>query len=137
MGYLNKTLERASVQSLREYFLHGISDENYSTESYEIRIRKANDKWIHIVNEYDQAGENSKLYFAVSDILTDYEHVYMELGIQAGFQLAREIDQSKEDEILYTKYKEMYRSLFQDTVKAIESLQKAQKNAEEIYCSEY
>ena len=136
MRHLSEVLKRTSLQSLREYFLYGISEGNHSAESYEKRIRKANDKWIHIVNEYDQAGENSKLYYAVSDILTDYEHVYMELGIQAGFQLAREIDRNKEDEILFTKYKEMYNSLFQDTTKAIEFLQKAQKNAEEIYCSE-
>jgi len=60
----------------------------------------------------------------------------MELGIQAGFQLAREIERSGENERIYARYKEMYSSLFHDVAKAIEDLQKAQKNAEEIYVTE-
>jgi len=42
MGYLNETLKRASIQSLREYFLYGVDGNEYTTKSYEVRIKKAN-----------------------------------------------------------------------------------------------
>jgi len=136
MGYINNTLKRASIQSLREYFLYGVSDETCSAKSYEMRIKKAYERWHNITAKYEKEGEDSELETAFRDALREHEHVYMELGIQAGFQLAREIDRSEEDQELYSKYKEMYSSLFQDTTKAIELLQKAQRNAEDIYCNE-
>jgi len=134
MNYLNNTLKRASIQSLREYFLYGVSDEAYSTRSYEIRIKKAYERWRDVVKKYEK--EDSELERAFRDVITEHEHVYMELGIQAGFQLAREIERSGENERIYARYKEMYSSLFHDVAKAIEDLQKAQKNAEEIYVTE-
>lgn len=99
MGYLNETLRRASLQSLREYFLYGVGGDEYSTKSYEIRIEKADEKWLGVVKEYDVEGEDSKLYRAVSDVLIEHEHVYMEMGIQAGFRLAKDIDRRGDSSI--------------------------------------
>lgn len=132
MGYLNETLKRASVQSLREYFLYGVNEDNYSTKSYEVRLKKAYEKWREVVRKYDDE-EDSELYRTINETLTEHEHVYMEIGLQAGFGLAKDIERNGEDERLYTKYKEMYSALFQDTSKVIEELRKAQRNAEEIY----
>ena len=136
MGYINEALKRASVQSLREYFLYGVSDATYSAKSYELRVKKVYEKWHDVAGKYEKEGEDSELERAFREALTEHEHVYMELGIQAGFQLAREIERSGEGEELYSKYKEMYSSLFQDITKVIESLQKAQRNAEDIYCAQ-
>ena len=135
MGYLNETLKRASIQSLREYFFYGISDENYSAKSYEMRIKVAYDRWRKVASKYDQDAENSELETIFHEVVDEHEHVYMEMGIQAGFRLAREIDRSEDEDILYEKYKAMYTCLYEDTAKAVENLQKARKNAEEIYHS--
>lgn len=114
MGYLNETLKRASIQSLREYFLYGVDGNEYTTKSYEVRIKKAHQEWHSIVNEYDEDGEESKLYRVISSVLAEHEHVYMEMGIQAGFQLAKDIEGIQDNEKQYLQYKEMYSSLFQD-----------------------
>lgn len=136
MSYLKNAMKRSSIQSLREYLLYGVSEEeSYSTKGYEMRIKKAYQKWADAIRNCDPQGEDSQLYQTINNVITEYEHVYMELGIQAGFRLAKDIERSGEDEALYAKYKEMYSSLFQDVTTAIDTLQKALKNAEEIYVS--
>jgi len=133
MGYLNETLKRASIQSLREYFLYGVNEDNYSAKSYEVRLKKVYDKWRDIVKKYDNSGEDSELYRTVNEAIIEHEHVYMELGLQAGFKLAKEIERGDEVQEDHEKYKEMYTSLFKDVTKAIEEFERAQKSAEEIY----
>lgn len=135
MGYLNDVLKRASVQSLREYLLYGVDGEEFTTKSYEVRIKKAFEEWRGIVNRYDDGGEDSELYRVISRGLAEHEHVYMEMGIQAGFQLAKEIEGNQGGDKQFLQYKEMYSSLFRDVTKVIEELQKAQNEAEEMYIS--
>lgn len=135
MSYLKESLKRASVQSLREYLLYGVGGDSFTTTSYEVRIKKAYKKWVNIVKEYEEEWEDSKLFKCISDVIAEYEHVHMEMGIQAGFQLARDIERSGEEEGLCEKYKDMYSLLFQDVTVVIEELQKAQKSAEEIFIS--
>lgn len=133
MPYLKKALQRASVQSLREYLLYGVEGECHTAKSYEVRIKKAFEKWSSMVKEYEEDWENSRLYKCFSDILSEHEHVYMEIGIQAGFQLAKDLEWDGEEERICEKYKDMYSSLFQDVTMVIEELKKAQKGAEEIF----
>lgn len=71
MNYLNNTLKRASIQSLREYFLYGVSDEAYSTRSYEIRIKKAYERWRDVVKKYEK--EDSELERAFRDVITEHD----------------------------------------------------------------
>lgn len=132
-GLLNDALKRASVQSLREYLLYGVDGEEYTTKSYEVRIKKAFEEWRGIVNKYDDGGEDFDFYRVISRVLAEHEHVYMEMGIQAGFRLAKEMEGNQGDDKQNLKYKEMYSSLFQDVTKVIEELQKAQNEAWEIY----
>jgi len=135
MSYLKESLKRASVQSLREYLLYGVDGDSFTTTSYEVRIKKAYEKWINMVKEYEEEWESSKLFKCISEVITEHEHIYMEVGIQSGFLLARDIELSGEEEGLCEKYKDMYSSLFQDVTVVIEALQKAQKDAKEIFIS--
>lgn len=102
-----------------------------------MRIKKAFEKWSSMVKEYEEDWENSKLYKCFSDVLSEHEHVYMEIGIQAGFQLAKDLAWKGEEEGLCEKYKDMYSSLFQDVTVVIEELKNAQKGAEEIFINIY
>lgn len=54
MPYLKKALQRASVQSLREYLHYGVEGECHTAKSYEERIKKAFEKWISMVKEYEE-----------------------------------------------------------------------------------
>jgi len=135
MGYLEEALKRANLQSLREYLLYGVNSEDHTARSYEMRIKKAYKKWSSIVCQYDDAGEESELYQAINDVICEHKHVYMEVGIQAGYLLSKDVQESIDAEHNYNKYREMYSSLFQDVTKAIEELQEAQKDVEKIYIS--
>jgi len=123
MSYIDQTLKRASIQSLSEYLLYGVSEDNYTTKSYEVRLRNAYRDFSGIVKEYDSKDEESKLHRAITKTITECEHVYMELGIQAGFRLAKDISRDDDDKLLDNKYREMYSSLFEDTAATIEALQ--------------
>lgn len=135
MTYLKKALQRASVQSLREYLLYGVEGDDYTTKSYEVRIKKAFDKWTAMVKEYDEEWEESRLYKCFVEVLAEHENVYMEVGIQAGFQLARDVER-RDEEGLCGRYKDMYSTLFQDVTVAIDGLKNAQRSVEEIFVSE-
>jgi len=135
MGYLEETLRRSNLQSLREYLLYGVSEDNYSAKSYEVRLKKAFEKWDKVIAECGSKKKRTKLESVFMEVLAEYQHVYMEMGIQSGFQLAREIEYSDEEGSINTAYKEMYSSLFADTAKVIQDLQTAQKTAEEMYLS--
>lgn len=133
MGYINKVLERSSLQSLGEYLLYGVESPNaHSAKSYEVRLNKAHENWNKVITEYLAKEQISKIEPAFSEILSENECVYIELGIQSGFRLAKEIEQRGEDDM---KYKEMYTSLFQDVTNTIRDLQTAQNTVEEMYLS--
>lgn len=135
MGYLEEALQRANLQSLREYLLYGVNGEEHTARSYEMRIKKSYQKWNSMVSKYDELGEESELYHVINDVLCEHKHVYMEVGIQAGYLLSKDVQENIEAEQNFDKYREMYSSLFQDVTKAIEELQEAQKEAEKIYMS--
>lgn len=133
MGYLNETLKRVNVQSLREYLLCGTEGGEYSTENYEERLKKAYGRWRDIVKEYDSDGEDSELFRVINNVLAEHENVYMEMGIQAGFRLARGLEEEQDSREQFQGYKNMYTSLFKEVTEVIEKLQKAQNVAEDIY----
>lgn len=69
MSFVKYILEKANLQALREYLLYGGKGGTYSTENYENRIKETNHKLVNTVKTYDAEGENSRLYFAINDIL--------------------------------------------------------------------
>ncbi len=91
MNYLDEVMKRSNVQALREFLLYGGSQEPYQMDSYQKRLDRAYDQYREIAMQYDDREEDSPLFAAMNDIITEYEHVYMELGMQAGFKLAEEL----------------------------------------------
>lgn len=117
----------ASVSSVKEYLMY--SDRvNEKLGSCEERLRA--------VQGYVDKGEEAELFKAITNMSTEHEQIYMEIGIQAGFRLAKDIIQGNVlEESALVKYKEMYLSLFEDITKVVSELKKAQRRAEEIYIS--
>ena len=86
MSYVNHALRRATVQSLREYLLYGIEEPNtHSSKSYEVRLQIAFKQLYEVVKKYDEKGEESALFTIINRVLTEYEHVYMEVGFKQDF----------------------------------------------------
>lgn len=127
MSYLDETLARDSMQSLRNHY--GKPVKEHKVETYEERLEQAYRKCLETVQTYDSKGEDSELFSVINAMITEHEEVYMEVGIRAGFLLAKDIFE-KEDT---AQYQEMYMSLFKDILNIVEELRKAQQKAEEIY----
>lgn len=106
MPYLNTILKRANLQALREYLMFGEQTEK-NLEGYEERLSKAYSECLNIVKRYDCKGEESELFKSIINMTTEHENIYMELGIQAGFLLAKDIEKenqgNKVDNLLHNK----------------------------------
>jgi len=92
MSYIDEIFAKTNVQVLREFLLYGNAGTEHTAESYEKRMNAAYDKLLCVVKKYDSAGEDSELYTTMVALLTEHENVYMEIGIQAGFLLAKDIN---------------------------------------------
>lgn len=148
MLLLDEIFQRINLVKLREYLLYGSSQEDYSAESYKERLDKSYDDYIKTVKLYDSAGDDSELYTAMTEILTEHQHVYMELGVQAGFLLSQTIHTNTIDLFSTSLYKQMYFFLFNSITDILElsntntnliseemkrRLQDIQQNAEDMY----
>ena len=90
MSFVRAILERATVQGLREYLLGGCENADYQAGDCEVRLKNAYHKFAEITEKYG-ITEETELYSIMSEILNTYECSYMEIGIQAGFLLARDM----------------------------------------------
>lgn len=88
--FINDVFERANIQGLREYLLTGAEALEYSSEGYEERIKKSYEEY-KVVAERHGLGEGSELYDVIQQLLITYETVYMEVGLQAGLLLAKDV----------------------------------------------
>jgi len=134
MSFIDETMKRTNIQALREFLLYGDGQEEYTTRSYEERLKGAYKEFLNISQRYDDSGEDSELFSAMNEVLTEHEHIYMEIGIQTGFLLAKDIFASDlYNDSTTVKYKEMYTSLFAEITRTLELLQEAQRKTEEMY----
>ena len=95
MPQIDEIFERATLAKLREFLLYGREEEIPKTESYDDQLEKIYDICNNLAETYTEEGENSQLYFALHDIITQVQHIYMELGLKAGIQLAEELLREK------------------------------------------
>lgn len=92
MSHISEVFKRASIQSLREYLLRGISNDEINPMDYTEHLAKAHKAVNQLIEE---RFPNSEQHEAIKDRIYDYagacEDVYMEIGLQCGFILAMEI----------------------------------------------
>ena len=111
MAYFNNSLIEDEVQQFLKKLAS--SEEEGFSSSYESRLEQVS-----------------------IDCLQLSKEIYMEIGMQAGVILAKDMIKAKgTQDNSGLKYKEMYMSLFKDVSKVVEDLQKAQQKAEDIYIS--
>lgn len=92
MSHISEVFERASIQSIREYLLRGISNDEINPMNYTEHLAKAQKAVTQLIAE---RLPNSEEHEEIKDRIYDYagacEDVYMEIGLQCGFILAMEI----------------------------------------------
>lgn len=92
MDYITEIFNRANIQDIREFLLHGVEEVQYSTKSYKERIDESR-KHVNgmIYRKFPDMEENEKIMDSVLDYGSEIQDVYMEVGLQCGFMLAMQI----------------------------------------------
>ena len=87
MNYINEIFERASIQQIRSFLLNGV-DTVTSDKSYMERLKEATAPVAAMIKL--EKGEESQEMKLIYDSWTEYEKVYMEIGVEVGIKLAAE-----------------------------------------------
>lgn len=90
MSYVSEILERANVQSVCNFLLFGCENTDNRAGNYETRLKEAYHKYAEAAEQYG-ITEETELHAVLIELLSTYERSYIEIGVQAGFLLAKDI----------------------------------------------
>lgn len=125
MSHIKSIFKKATIRGIADYLLFGIPPQN-ETRDYDTRLDEAYKEFEKSVCQYDKDGVMNLLDFA-NDMENEVARVYLEVGIQTGCLLAREImgntEVEKQENISNIDYQKMYKLLFKDVTCALEILQ--------------
>ena len=92
MSYITEIFERANLQNIREFLLHGAECVEISEKNYKQRI---DDAWKPALNtiqkKFPEMEENEKITVDIHHYASVTQDVYMEIGIKCGVLLFAEI----------------------------------------------
>lgn len=94
MNYIDEIFERADIQKIREFFLHG-GEGNIDPRSYKERTESAQEKLtVRLHEEYPNEQKYGETIGLVYNYVSAIEEVYMEIGLQLGGKIAVQICQN-------------------------------------------
>ena len=143
MNYIKDTFTRMDLQQIRQFLLQGTENLSYENQTYHDRLTQGSDPIYNRLKEiYPKQAEFDRAASDLSTALTTHENVYMELGMKAEARLVYQllltdnpVGTDSKEVIRMPDYQAMYRRLFQSQTQAIEILQQAQLDTEEMYIS--
>lgn len=95
MGYIEHALNRANIQDLRAFFLHGVDAIGIHKEPFEKRLDDATaSMYIRLKILYSDAGEQQDAINDFNYALSVYEEVYTEVGMKMATRLILDLLQS-------------------------------------------
>lgn len=110
MGYMNEIFEKVSIRGVADYLLFGLTPDK-ECRDYEERIEKISLEYEEVVARYDREA-SSDLLDVANAMTSEIASVYMEIGIQAGILLIKDMFQNlgemSQGEQEQTDYKAMY-----------------------------
>lgn len=92
MSYISEIFDRAHIQHIREFLLHGAECVEISDKSYKQRLDIAYTpvkSMMHAI--YPDEKEYEDKMVPIYDYASAHEDVYMEIGLQCGILLVTEI----------------------------------------------
>lgn len=90
MSYVSGILGRANVQSVCNFLLIGCESSECQAGDHEIRLKDAYHKYVEAAKQYG-ITEETELHAELIELLSMYERSYIEIGVQAGFSLAKDM----------------------------------------------
>ncbi len=88
MDYIKNTFARMDLQQIRQFLLYEVEEMEIDNRPYKDRIKFGCDPIYNRLNStYHDQSERDKAAADLSQALSTYESVYMELGMKAGARL--------------------------------------------------
>jgi len=89
MSYINKIFERATVQQIVSFILCGTESNIISTKSYKERLDEVGFPVIQAIKEhFHDIASKEDFEHMVLDSWSEYESVFLEIGIFVGAKLS-------------------------------------------------
>ena len=92
MTYIKDILEKATIRGVADYMLFGLRPDK-DDRDYETRLEEVYSKYEEAVKRHDDETVSDLLDLA-NDMTSETASVYMELGLQAGILLMKDMDQN-------------------------------------------
>lgn len=89
MSYIKQIFEKATIRGIADYLLFGLAP-NEDTRDYEARLEEVFEKYKKAVFEFDDSP-TSELLDLANDVTEETASVYMEIGIQVGILLMKDM----------------------------------------------
>ena len=87
-NYINEIFTRLDLGQIREFFLHGVEACEAENQSYNIRLKQGSDPiYKRLRNIYSDDRHMDEAHGDLSQALSSYESVYMEIGMKAGARI--------------------------------------------------
>lgn len=88
MNYVKKVFQRMGSQQICSFLLYGAEDFDIENRPYKERLKIGSDSiYSRLESLYPNENELEKAISELSEALTAYEGVYMEIGMKAGARL--------------------------------------------------
>ena len=86
--YIKEAIARTNIQDIREFLLEGVEEYTYRDKPYDIWIKKECDPiYKRLEALYPDGDKRDEAAAELSQALTAYQSVYMEVGMKAGARL--------------------------------------------------
>lgn len=92
MDYIKDTFARMDLRQIRQFLLYGVDELECETQPYRDRLKNGSDPiYDRLKSLYPDENDLDNAAADLSQALTAYEEVYMELGMKAGARLIHQL----------------------------------------------
>lgn len=98
MSYIKPIFEKATIKGIVDYLLYGLAPDE-DTRDYEARLEEVFEKYKKAVLQFDDSP-TSELLDLANDVTGETASVYMEIGIQVGILLMKDMMKNIKTETL-------------------------------------
>lgn len=98
MSYIKPIFEKATIKVIVDYLLYGLAPDE-DTRDYEARLEEVFEKYKKAVLQFDDSP-TSELLDLANDVTGETASVYMEIGIQVGILLMKDMMKNIKTETL-------------------------------------
>ena len=97
MSYTSNIFDRANIQQIREFLLHGVECVEIETKPYKEQIDEAQKGAMEILQrKFPDMNEREEITREIYNYVSATEQVYMEIGLQCGAKLLSACQSAKE-----------------------------------------